>query len=169
MRDSGVRPQEDDPARRIVEPDRSMWQVGAELGVVAVAIDGGELAAYRLARMSARLMQGLAGAGGDPEVVWQALAASCTTDYVVSRTLTALGRSALLQGHHIEVRGVSRAQSLTPVVAPCTLAAALRVLGCSEQQPGCLDVRLAVSLGLSEGTAVVRFELELRLQRRVAA
>jgi len=153
-----------------VESDRSMWQVGAELGAVAVTIDCGELAAYRLARMSARLVQGLAGAGGDPGAVWQALAASCTTDFAISRTLMALGRGALLQGHHIAVRGIRRVQALAPIAAPCTLAAALRVLGCSERGPGCVDVILAVSLGREpEGIAVAAFELELRLQRRVAA
>lgn len=154
----------------MVEPDRSMWQVGAELGVVAVMVDGGELAAYRLARMSARLVQGLAGAGGDPGAVWQALAASGTTDFAISRTLTALGRSALLQGHNIEVRGIRRVQALAPIAAPCTLAAALRVLACSARGPGCVDVILAVSLGRDpDGVAVASFELELRLQRRVAA
>lgn len=149
--------------------DRSMWQVGAELGVVAVVIDGGALAAYRLTRMSARLVQGLAGAGSDPGAVWQALAASCTTDFALSRTLTALGRSALLQGHHIEVLGIRHVQALAPIVAPCTLRAALRVLGCSEHGPGRVEVILAVSLGREDGVVVATFELELRLQRRVAA
>lgn len=137
-----------------------MWQVGAELGAVAVVIDGGALAAYRLARMSARL----------PEVVQQVLAASCTTDFAISRTLTTLGRSALLHGHHVEVRGLGNVRSLAPIVAPCTLQAALRVLGCSARGPGGLDVTLAVSLaGEPDGEAVATFELELRLQRRVAA
>lgn len=137
-----------------------MWQVGAELGVVAVTIDGGELAAYRLARMSARL----------PEVVRETLAASCTTDFAISRTLMTLGRSALLSGHHVEVRGLGNVQTLTPIVAPCTLSAGLRVLGCSARGPGGLDVTLAVSLaGEPGGAALATFELELRLQRRVAA
>jgi hypothetical protein len=147
-----------------------MWQVGAELGAVAVVIDGGELAAYRLARMSARLVQAIAGAGGDPEAVWSALAASCTTDFAISRTLTTLGRSALLQGHHVEVRGIRRVQMLAPIVAPCTLVATLRVLGCSPREPGAVDVDFAVGLaGEQGGAAVASFELELRLQRRVAA
>ncbi len=146
----------------------SMWQAGAEYGAVAVTIEGGELAAYRLARMSARLVQGLSGGGGDPEAVWQALAASSTTDFAISRTLTALGRSAPLQGHHIEVRGVRRVQVLGAVAAPCTLAATARVLGCSERGPGCFDVMLAVGLR-QDGVEVVAFELELRLQRRIAA
>ena len=146
-----------------------MWQAGAEYGAVAVTIDGGELAAYRLARMSARLVQGLSGGGGDPEAVWQALAASCTTDFAISRTLTALGRSAPLQGHRIEVRGIHRVQVFGAVEAPCTLAAALRVLGCSEcGGPGCFDVVLAVGLKRDD-VVVAAFELELRLQRRIAA
>lgn len=137
-----------------------MWQVGAELGAVTVGIDGAELAAYRLARMSARL----------PEVVREVLAASCMTDFAISRTLTTLGRSALLQGHHIEVRGIGQVQSLAPIVAPCTLRAALRVLGCSPRGPGGMDVTLAVRLGPEpDSAAVATFELELRLQRRVAA
>lgn len=147
-----------------------MWRAGAEFGAVVVAIDGGELAAYRLARMSARLVQGLSGAGGDPEAVWQALAASCTTDFAISRTLTALGRSAPLQGHRVEVLGIRRVQVFAAVEAPCTLAAALRVLASSERGPGCFDVTLAVGLTRSaDAVAVTAFELELRLQRRVAA
>src|SRR5690606_22997218 len=130
--------------------------------------DGGELAAYRLARMSARLVQGLSGARGDPEAVWQALAASCTTDFAISRTLTALGRSAPLQGHRVEVRGILRVQVLGVVEAPCTLAARARVLAGSARGPGCFDVTLALTLS-REGAVVVAFELELRLQRRVAA
>ncbi len=146
----------------------SIWQAGAEHGAVAVTIDAGELAAYRLARMSARLVQGLSGGGGDPEAVWQALAASCTTDFAISRTLTALGRSAPLQGHRIEVRGIRRVQVFGAVEAPCTLSATSRVLGCGERGPGCFDVMLAV--GLRPGDfVVVAFELELRLQRRSAA
>ncbi len=153
-----------------MEPEGSMWQAGADLGVVVVAIDGGELAAYRLARMSARLVQGLSGAGGDREAVWQALAASCTTDFAISRTLTALGRGAPLQGHRVEVRGIRRVQVFAAVGAPCALAAALRVLGSSARGSDGLDVTLAVSLTRSaDEVAVAAFELELRLQRRVAA
>lgn len=150
-----------------MEPEQAMWQEGAEFGAVEVPIDAGELAAYRLARMSARLVQGLSGGAGDPEAVWQALAASCTTDFAISRTLRALGRGAPLQGHRVEVRGIRRVQAFAAVEAPCVLAAGLRVLR-SERGAGGVDVTMVVTL--TRGAApVAGFELELRLQRHAAA
>jgi len=150
-----------------VEPDQAMWQTGAELGAVAVAIDAGELAAYRLARMSARLVQGLSGGAGDPEAAWQTLAASCTTDFAIARTLRALGRGGPLQGHRVEVRGIRRVQALAAVEAPCVLTAGLRVL-CSERGADGVDVTMVVTL--TRGAApVASFELELRLRRHAAA
>ena len=61
-------------------------------------------------------------------------------------------------------------QVFAAVGAPCALAAALRVLGSSARGSDGLDVTLAVSLTRSaDEVAVAAFELELRLQRRVAA
>lgn len=147
-----------------------MWRSGAEFGAPEVLIDAGELAAYRLARMSARLVQGLAGAGTDPEAVWHALAASCPIDFAISRALAALGRTAPLREHAIDVRAIGRVQAFAPVEAPCSLCVAATVLRHHPLSGAAFDAALAVALTRNpDGAPVAAFELELRLLRRVAA
>lgn len=148
----------------------NMWAVGAEFGAPEVVIEAGELAAYRLARMSARLVQGLAGGGNNPEQVWHTLAASCPIDFAISRTLTALGRDVPLRDYAIDVRAIRRIEAWAPVEAPCSLGAAARVLASTPIAEDAAVVRLAVVLTRNPDAArVAGFELELRLVRRAAA
>lgn len=148
----------------------SMWRGGAEFGAPEVTIDAGELAAYRLARMSARLVQGLSGGGADPEAVWHTLAASCPIDFAISLALGALGRTAPLRAHAIEVRAIRRVQAFAPVEAPCSLCAEAIVLRHQPLSATTFDAALAVTLTRNpDGAKVASFELELRLQRRIAA
>lgn len=152
------------------EADNPMWRAGAEFGAPEVNIDAGELAAYRLARMSARLVQGLAGGSADPEQVWHALAASCPIDFAISRTLAALGRTAPMRSFTIDVLAIRRIQAYAPVEAPCSLCAEARVLYRSEAGPDAFDSTLAVTLTRNpDGARIAGFELDLRLRRRVAA
>lgn len=154
----------------MVEADYGAWQAGAEFGAPEVAIDAGELAAYRLARMSTRLVQGLSGGGTDPEAVWHTLAASCPIDFAISRTLVALGRTAPMRVYTIDVRAIRRVQAFAPVEAPCSLCAEARVLSRSDAGPTCFDATLAVLLTRNpEGSRLASFELDLRLHRRAAA
>lgn len=146
------------------------WEAGAEFGAPEVWIDAGELAAYRLARMSARLVQGLAGGGGNPEAVWHTLAASCPIDFAISRTLTALGRTGPLRGYAIDVRAIRKIQAYAPVEAPCSLGAEARVLSHAVLAEDVEGLQLAVLLTKNpDGSRVASFELELRLVRRAAA
>ncbi len=148
----------------------TMWVKDAEFGAPEVVIDAGELAAYRLARMSARLVQGLAGGAADPETVWQTLAASCPIDFAISRTLAALGRTAPLRAHAIDVRAIRGVQAFAAVEAPCSLCAAARVLRRQDRSASTFDASLSVTLTRNpDGFPVAAFELELRLHRRVAA
>lgn len=147
-----------------------MWQMDAEFGAPDVTMDAGELAAYRLARMSGRLVQGLSGGGSDPEAVWHALAASCPIDFAISRALAALGRTAPLRCHAIDVRAIRRVQAFAPVEAPSSLCVAARVLRCNGRPSGDFDAVIAVTLTRNpDGAAVASFDLELTLARRVAA
>jgi hypothetical protein len=145
-------------------------EAGSEFGAPEVWVEAGELAAYRLARMSARLVQGLAGGGGDPGQVWHTLAASCPIDFAISRTLTALGRTGPLRGYAIDVRAIRKIQAFAPVEAPCSLCAAARVLQCTPSGADVAVLSLAVALTRNpDGARVAGFELELRLVRRAAA
>jgi hypothetical protein len=146
------------------------WEAGAEFGAPEVWVEAGELAAYRLARMSARLVQGLAGGGADPEQVWHTLAASCPIDFAISRTLTALGRTGPLRGYAIDVRAIRKIQAFAPVEAPCSLCAEARVLSHVVAAEDAAVLQLAVLLTRNpDGARVASFELELRLVRRAAA
>lgn len=146
------------------------WEVGAEFGAPEVWIEAGELAAYRLARMSARLVQGLAGGGADPERVWHTLAASCPIDFAISRTLAALGQTGPLRGHAIDVRAIRRVEAFAPVEAPSSLCAEARVLRRTPLAEDAAVMVLAVVLTRNpDGARVAGFELELRLGRRAAA
>ncbi len=148
----------------------TIWEAGAEFGAPEVTIDGGELAAYRLARMSARLVQHLQAGSADPETVWHALAASCPIDFAISRTLAALGRTAPLRGRTIDVRAIRQIKAFGPIEAPCSLCAAARVLRHSAGGDGSIDATLMVTLTRNpDGAAVASFELALRLLRRAAA
>ncbi len=148
----------------------TMWEAGAEFGAPEVRIEAGELAAYRLARMSARLVQGLSGGGADPERVWQTLAATCPIDFAISRTLAALGRAGPLRGHTLDVRAIRKVQAFAPVEAPCSLCAAARVLGCMPLADDAVVVRLVVTLTRNpDGASIAGFELELRLVQRAVA
>lgn len=129
--------------------------MGDEFAAADVTIDAAELAAHRLAR--ARLL---------PR--GQAALAACPTDLVVSRAVAALGRAAPLRGFAIDVREVRDVRELAPVAAPCALAVAARVLGCSDVAPGVCDLSLAVTLRRG-GAAALGFALDLRLRRRAAA
>lgn len=147
-----------------------MWALDSEFGAPEVEIDAGELAVYRLARMSARLVQGLTGGGTDPDAVWQALAASCPVDFAISRSLAALGRTAPLRAHAIDVRAIRRVQVFAAIEAPCSLCAAARVLRHHARSDSDFDAALAVTLHRNpDGFVVAGFELELRLRRRAAA
>lgn len=139
--------------------------MGAELGAADVGIDGGELAAYRLARMSARLVQHLPGAGVDPTSVWHTLAAWCPVDFVIGRTVAALGRTPQLRGLAIDVVAIRGVQAYVALDASCTLTAMARVQRCASG-PGLDEVGFDVVVLRSPGSAmIVRFGLDLRLRR----
>lgn len=146
------------------------WGVGAEFGAPEVWIEAGELAAYRLARMSARLVQGLSGGGADPERVWLTLAASCPIDFAISRSLAALGRTGPLRGHAIDVRSIRRIEAYAPVEAPCSLCVEATVTSRVALVDDSVVMGLAVLLTRNpDGARLASFELELRVVRRAAA
>lgn len=141
------------------------WTVGAEFGATGVAIDGSELAAYRLARMSARLVQHLPGTGVNPTSVWHTLAAWCPVDFMIGRALTALGRTAPLRGLAIDVRAIRGVQAFVALEASCTLRAAVRVQRSVRLADGTTDATLDVALTRDpESTLIARFALDVRLR-----
>jgi len=141
------------------------WTVGAEFGAPDVAIDGSELAAYRLARMSSRLVQHLPAAGVDPTSVWHTLAAWCPVDFMIGRTVAALGRTPQLKGLGIDVLGIRGVQAYVALEASCVLHAAARVQRCASPGPGVDEVSfdVAVTRGLG-GQVIARFALDVRLR-----
>ena len=141
------------------------WTVGAELGARDVAIDGSELAAYRLARMSARLVQHLPAAGVNPMSVWHTLAAWCPVDFVIGRTLAALGRTPQLQGLAIDVLAIRGVQAFVAIDSSCTLTAMVRVQRAASRGPGMDEVSFDVVVTRSPGgTMITRFGLDVRLR-----
>lgn len=138
--------------------------MGAEIGASDVAIDGSELAAYRLARMSSRLVQHLPGAGVDPTSVWHTLAAWCPIDFVIGRTLAALGRTPQLRGQAIDVVAIRGVQAFVNLDASCVLQATARVQRCGEGEPGVNEVGFEVAVMQANGRLVTRFGLDVRLR-----
>lgn len=141
----------------------SAWNVGAEIGAADVAIDGSELAAYRLARMSARLVQHLPGAGVDPASVWHTLAAWCPVDFVIGRTVAALGRTPPLRGKGIDVLAIRGVQAYVALDTSCTLHATARVQRVAHRGPGTDEIGFDV-LVTRNGATVARFGLDVRLR-----
>lgn len=142
------------------------WTVGAEFSAPDVAIDGSELAAYRLARMSARLVQHLPGAGFDPTSVWHTLAAWAPIDFVIGRALTALGQAPQFQGMGLDVRAIRGVQAFVALESSCTLRTAVRVLQCQRLADGALEASLDVTLTYDRGL-VARFSVDLRLREPI--
>jgi hypothetical protein len=141
------------------------WTVGAELGAKDVAIDGSELAAYRLARMSSRLVQHLPGAGVDPMSVWHTLAAWCPVDFVIGRTVAALGQTPPLRGLAIDVLAIRSVQAFVAIDSSCTLTATARVQRAASRGPGVDEVSFDVVVTRNPGGSMVtRFGLDVRLR-----
>lgn len=138
--------------------------MGAEFKAPEVAIDGSELAAYRLARMSARLVQHLPPVGVNPASVWHTLAAWAPIDFVIGRALAALGQTPPLRGLGLDVRAIHRVQAFVALDSSCTLCAAARVLH-AVRLGGTIDAGIEVTLTRNpEATLVARFAVDLRLR-----
>jgi hypothetical protein len=143
---------------------RDEWTVGAEFNAPDVEVDGSELAAYRLARMSARLVQHLPpGAGFDPTSVWHTLAAWAPIDFVIGRALTALGQAPQLRGLGFDVRAIRGVQAFVALETSCTLGTAVRVLHSEPARDGSVEASLDVTLSYKRGL-VARFSVDLRLR-----
>jgi hypothetical protein len=141
------------------------WTVGAEFGAADVAIDGSELAAYRLARMSARLVQHLPGTGVNPTSVWHTLAAWCPVDFVIGRAVVALGRTPQLRGLAIDVLAIRGVQAFVALEASCTLCVTAGVQRYVSAGPGSAEASLDVTLTRNpEASLVARFVLDVRLR-----
>src|SRR5688572_28659123 len=121
------------------------WTAGAEFGAPEVAIDGSELAAYRLARMSARLVQHLPGPGVNRTSAWHTLAAWCPVDFVIGRALAALGRTPQLRGLAIDVRAIRGVQAFVALEGSCSLSAAARVMFAARRGDA-IDATIDVTL-----------------------
>jgi hypothetical protein len=159
------------PASRMMSTScvATAWTVGAELGAPDVAIDGSELAAYRLARMSSRLVQHLPGAGVDPMSVWHTLAAWCPVDFVIGRTLAALGRTPQLQGAGDRCAGDPRGPGVRGDRLVVHADAEARVQRARAAGRGCDEVSFDVVVTRGPGGAMGHSVRARRAAARAAA